>query len=64
MCPECGDLGCGAVTVVIERSGDKIIWRDFGFESNSDEVTPIRGYRDITFVFDRAQYNQALKGAL
>lgn len=64
VCPECGDVGCGAVTVVIERRGDKIIWRDFGFENNSDEVMPIRGYRDISFTFDLPQYNQALKGAL
>ncbi len=64
VCPECGDLECGAITAVIERGGDKIIWRDFGFQRNSDDVTPVRGYRDISFAFERAQYNQALKGAL
>jgi hypothetical protein len=64
VCPECGDLECGAVTAVIERSGDKIIWRDFGFQHESDELTPIRGYRDISFAFDGTQYNQALKGTL
>ena len=26
VCPECGDLGCGAVSVVIEAAGDQIIW--------------------------------------
>jgi hypothetical protein len=64
VCPECGELDCGAITAVIERSGDKIIWRDFGFQSNSADVTPIRDYGDVSFAFDRAQYNQALKGAL
>jgi hypothetical protein len=64
VCPECGELDCGAIMAVIERSGDKIIWRDFGFQSNSDDVTPIRDYGDVSFAFDRAQYNQALKGAL
>jgi hypothetical protein len=64
VCPECGETDCGAVTAVIERIGDKIIWRDFGFESNTDEVTPIRNYGNISFTFERAQYNQALKGAL
>jgi hypothetical protein len=64
VCPECGDLECGAVTAVIECSGNKIIWRDFGFQRDSDDVVPIRDYRDISFVFDRTQYNQALKGAL
>lgn len=64
VCPECGELACGTVTAVIERIGDKIIWRDFCFESNADEVVPIREYGDVSFAFDRAQYNQALKGAL
>jgi hypothetical protein len=63
VCPECGELGCGAVTAVIESSGDKIIWRDFGFQSNSDGATPIRDYGDISFAFDRAQYKRALEGA-
>ena len=64
VCAECGELECGAVTAVIERQGDKIIWRDFGFQSNANEVTPIRGYGDLTFAFDPTQYYQALKGAL
>lgn len=64
VCPECGELGCGTVTALVERSGETIIWRDFGYESNTDEVMPIRGYRDVAFVFDRAQYERALKAAL
>ena len=64
VCPECGELDCGAITAVIERSGDRIIWRDFGFQSNSDDVTLIRDYGDVSFAFDRAQYNQALRGTL
>src|SRR4051812_35677270 len=39
VCPECGDLGCGAVSIVIEQIGDKIVWRDFGYQNNyEDEV--------------------------
>ena len=37
VCPECAGLGCGAVTVVIDRFGDSIVWRDFGFQNNYDE---------------------------
>ena len=63
VCPECGELDCGAVTAVIERSGDEIIWRDFGLQNTFDEViTPIN--EDLSFSFDRAQYNQALKSSL
>src|SRR4051812_7310923 len=37
VCPECGDLACGAITLVIERNGDRIIWRDFAFQNGNDE---------------------------
>ena len=28
VCPECGDLYCGALTVVIERQGDELVWKE------------------------------------
>ena len=34
VCPECGDLGCGAISVQIDVTGDKIRWSDFGYENN------------------------------
>src|SRR5215213_5534877 len=34
VCPECGDVGCGAVTVVVEAGVGVIIWKDFGIENN------------------------------
>ncbi|MGW9449104.1 hypothetical protein [Streptomyces sp. NPDC055632] len=30
-CPDCGDPGCGAVTAVVERDGDDVVWRDFAW---------------------------------
>ena len=59
VCGECGEIDCGAITAVIESSGDKIIWRDFGLESNTEGVTPIEGTEGLHFVFDREQYEQA-----
>lgn len=32
VCPECGDLGCGAVIARIERTPMGFRWADFGFE--------------------------------
>ena len=64
VCPECGELDCGAISAVIERVGEKVIWRDFAFQRHYDEVEPIKGHEGISFTFDRAQYNQAIKGAL
>ena len=37
ICPECGDLGCGAISLrVVEQSG-LIIWQDFGYENNFED---------------------------
>lgn len=33
VCPECGDLGCGALTCEASRVGDKVVWSNFGFET-------------------------------
>lgn len=39
VCPECGSAGCGAVTVVVDRSDDIVQWRDLA----SSEVDPRTG---------------------
>ncbi len=36
VCPECGDLGCGASGVFVERTSDSVVWRDFAYENNYD----------------------------
>ena len=36
VCNDCGDVGCGAITAVVERVGGVIIWRAFGFENDHD----------------------------
>lgn len=33
VCPEDADLLCGAITAVIERAGDEIVWRDLAMSS-------------------------------
>lgn len=32
VCPECGDLDCGCVTVRVTRHGDQVTWSDFAWE--------------------------------
>ncbi|HKO41997.1 MAG TPA: hypothetical protein VJU84_01800 [Pyrinomonadaceae bacterium] len=65
VCPECGDIGCGAVTVVVEQLGNKIIWRDFGFENNYDNVIQRMGFGRIgPFTFDHRSYEQTIRRAM
>lgn len=57
VCPECGDIDCGAVTAVIKDYGYSIIWKDFGFE-NGNGVTEV--FEHIPPIeFERQAYFQA-----
>ena len=60
----CGDLGCGAVTVSISESGDKVHWSEFGMESNWEGGFSQSDYMKGTgpFVFERSAYLLALSG--
>ena len=63
ICAECGDISCGAITAVIEREKDKIIWRDFGYQNDYEEkIYPVNFSGE--FIFDELQYKAELKTAL
>jgi len=63
VCPECSDLSCGAITIVIERIDDKIVWRNFAFQNDyDDQLNPIEDLGE--FVFDIAQYRNTLRSVL
>lgn len=57
ICPECADLGCGAVTVNVFRDGDEIVWTDFHHETNYGSASPIDAPQ---FVFDAEAYRLTL----
>ena len=62
VCPECADLGCGAITVVLTIEASCVTWSDWGYQNNyEDEVFPIDGPGDLSF--DAAQYRQVLTDA-
>ena len=65
VCGECGDLGCGAVSIVIERVGDKIVWRDFGYENTYEDEVNLDDYRGLgPYIFDALEYAEILGRAL
>ncbi|MFI2203489.1 oxidoreductase [Streptomyces sp. NPDC020192] len=60
-CPECEDLGCGAVTAVIERDGEDYVWRDFAWQTDEHADLERNGYHGIgPFRFRGADYRAAL----
>jgi hypothetical protein len=34
VCPECADLGCGAITLEITRDGDTVRWSHFAYQND------------------------------
>src|SRR5205814_786743 len=38
VCAECGDIGCGAYAVRVDRRGDSWTWSDFAWENGYDEA--------------------------
>ncbi len=63
ICPECADLGCGAITVAVERGTGTVTWRNWGYQNNYDKgFIAVAGLPDVTF--DAAQYGSALREAL
>ncbi|MFE9776065.1 oxidoreductase [Streptomyces sp. NPDC005931] len=64
-CPECEDLGCGAVTAVIERDGEDFVWRDFAWQTDEHADLELNGYRGVgPFRFRGAEYRTALTALL
>jgi hypothetical protein len=59
VCPECGDIGCGAIAVRIKRSGSDVTWSDFARENGYEDPSPI-GCEPIRF--SASDYWQALEG--
>lgn len=62
VCPECGDLGCGAVTVRIQVGSDVVTWDDWAWQTGDDPEPDRQGPEDMpTLSFDRETYEQALR---
>jgi hypothetical protein len=45
ICSEGGDLGCGAITVIVEKHNGAIVWRNFGYENNYENEVCSMGTR-------------------
>jgi hypothetical protein len=61
ICPECGDIGCGAITASIEKDKTGIVWRSFGYENDDEQEVKFKSYEDVgPFTFEAADYETAL----
>ena len=62
ICPECGDIGCGAYSVQIRRFCAEIIWEAFAYENGYEEPRVIPGVG--SFVFSSAPYVRTVKATI
>lgn len=65
MCPECGDLDCGTISVAISRDGEAIVWEEFGFENTYEAEVRRNRLEDVgPFRFDARAYFEILRPVL
>jgi hypothetical protein len=61
VCSECGDLGCGSITVAIDKQGETITWNTFGYENTYEDKIWLEDYCSIgPFTFNGALYESTL----
>ena len=63
-CPQCGDIGCGAITVRIEQREDIWVWEDFRYENNYDSSMTVHYPKVGPFYFAAEQYEGLLRGVM
>jgi hypothetical protein len=64
-CSECGDLGCGAITALVEREGETIKWKAFGYENTYEDNISLDPYSTVgPFTFDATAYERTLAQAM
>lgn len=61
VCAECGDIGCGAITVEIEKKSNSYVWKNFARENDSFELLPSDFIDFPSLEFDKISYENELK---
>ena len=57
--------GCGAITAVVERQGDTITWKAFGYENTYEDKILLDAYSTVgPFTFDATAYERTLVQAM
>jgi len=61
VCPVCADIGCGAVSAVVQRSARTVVWRDFGWDTGWDDGEGEIRFTGGPFEFGRDEYDAELR---
>ena len=61
LCPECGDIGCGAYAVNIKANEGQVTWSDFAYVNGYGPASPLLNIGP--FRFDRGEYLDVVERA-
>lgn len=61
ICPECGDIGCGAYSAKVTRDQETYSWSDFAYENGYEDARSLAAVGP--FVFEASQYEAAISAA-
>lgn len=66
VCPECGDIGCGAITLTITKHENYFIWQDFCYENDYDqELTDFDSFAKTgPFYFKETSYRALIDSCI
>lgn len=64
VCPECGNLACGALTAAVSFESDSVVWSDLAWENGSRDDSARTCYDIGPFRFDRSKYERALRAVV
>jgi hypothetical protein len=65
VCGECGDIGCGAVSIILRLSDRTVLWQEFGYQNNYEPEIGGEHLKSLgPFEFDLADYKSKLNEAL
>ncbi|WP_024677998.1 hypothetical protein [Pseudomonas syringae] len=62
ICPECGDIGCGAYSVHVSQRDEEFTWELFAYENGYEEPQIIAGIGPFTF--EKHAYETAMDDAI
>jgi len=61
ICPECGDVGCGAYSAIVRRDHESYVWESFAYQTSECDLMLVEPFGP--FVFEESLYTAALFAA-
>ena len=61
VCPECGDVACGAYSVLVRRELESYRWERFAYQTSESDLTTVEALGP--FVFDASMYKDSVLAA-